>query len=59
MASEESVGTDADDDTAFGKDVDDKWTPLIRSHKLVAHRTNKTGKNVLTGPEEDTESEYF
>lgn len=59
MTSEESVGTDKDNDTAFEKDVDDKWTPLIRSHKLVASRINNTGKNVLTGPEEVMESEYF
>lgn len=59
MASEESVGTDADNDIAFEKDVDDKWTTLIRSHKLAAHRTNETGKNVLTCPEEVIESEYF
>lgn len=59
MTSEESVRTDTDADTAFEKDVDDKWTPLIGSHKLVAHRTNNTGKNVLIGPEEAMESEYF
>lgn len=31
----------------------------IRSHKLVAYRTNEAGKSLLSGTEKVTESEYF
>lgn len=44
---------EANDNSDFEKDVDGKWGYFsIRSHKLVAYRTNEAGKNLLSGIEE-------